>query len=476
MQYHPWTEGVARRALAELQANTLSNIARDRRFATLKQGEAPFLPARPVADSPFSVFASAAIEMSAAQTSQNQHHRVQLLDRGERLMRDLSHQLLEKRRPDSLDRRLLPVAQQWLAVIKDEQVRLKQEQVEHPRLPECFIAGPALRKEPGTPFKGRRDLARLVDHELASEQRGPLVLWGQRRMGKTSFLQMAPDLLGGGTKICVVNFQSLSGSVHRAAPHRWVCAEVAAAIGIDAPPEGPWGVALDWLTAVESCLAASNERLLVAIDEVERLEDEIHAGQTNHDFLDFVRAAGDRLLRVRMLLVSGLPLQRLGPHWVDRIISAKLYELGYLEADAAEELVRRPIPEFPDIYPAGGVEKILRQTNCHPYLIQLVCDQLVRQLNGKQQLRASMADIERAIDESFTATALFSELWDRQMQAREQQWLRLLTQGAAVTQADGALRELEQHQFVLREHGQYRIAVPMFESWIRDNRLDVAPG
>ena len=115
------------------------------------------------------------------------------------------------------------------------------------------------------------------------------------------------------------------------------------------------------------------------------------------------------------------------------------------------------------------------QTNCHPYLIQLVCDQLVRRLNGKQQLQASIDDIEWAIDESFTKTALFSELWDRQMQPREQQWLRALAQGSAVTGPDGALRELVQHQFVLREQGQYRIAVPMFESWIRDDRLDAVP-
>lgn len=321
-------------------------------------------------------------------------------------------------------------------------------------------------------FKGRRDLVRLVDNELASEQPGPLLLWGQRRMGKSSLLQMVPDLLGGGTKLCIVNFQLLSGSCYRATPHRWICAEVALAMRVEPPPDGPWCLALDWLATVDERLAASNERLLVAIDEVEALEREIRNGQTNHDCLDFIRAAGDRLSRVRLLLVSGLPLQRLGPHWVDRVISVRLCELGYLEREAADELVRRPIPGFPDIYPQGGVEWILEQTNCHPYLIQLICTQLVYRLNNEGKSKASTDDIEWSIDDAFRQTVLFEELFDRQMLPGEKHWLRLLAQGNSVFEPDGALRDLEQHQFVVQENGRYRIAVPMFASWIRDKRLE----
>jgi AAA+ ATPase superfamily predicted ATPase len=123
--------------------------------------------------------------------------------------------------------------------------------------------------------------------------------------------------------------------------------------------------------------------LLVVIDEVERIEDGIVAGWCTTDVLDFLRAAGEDLLRIRFLLLSAYTLRRLGRHWTDRLISVTVRPLSYLADADARELICLPVDDFPAIYPEGGVERIVAATRGHPYLVQKTCDNLVKLLNAR---------------------------------------------------------------------------------------------
>ena len=170
------------------------------------------------------------------------------------------------------------------------------------------------------------------------------------------------------------------------------------------------------------------------------------------------------------LLVSAYPLARLGPHWPDRLISALSREITYLLPDEARELVCHPTPDFPDIYPEGAVDHLLADTHGHPYLIQLVCDELCRRLNEQQRMHADPDDVQAAIDAAFGKTSLFDELW-RQHNEPEQTWLRTLaTEPRSVDRPDESLRSLTRTHFVELVSGQYQIAVAMFAAWIRDQK------
>jgi len=243
-----------------------------------------------------------------------------------------------------------------------------------------------------------------------------------------------------------MDFGHLEGSPHRGAPHRWVLELLAKAVqGAPSLPEpGPWLPTLEWLAKVEPLLEERNQRCLVAIDEVENLQDGIAHGWSDPGFLRFVRAAGDQLRRIRFLLVSAHPLERLGHDWTDRLISAVPYTLTYLEEDAARDLVTRPCDEFPDIYPEGGVQRILAETRCQPHFTQAVCDALVRRLNADKRLTATNLDIERAIDSAYNAQShVLQELWQMQT-PDEQAWLRRLASNKEkVTEPDSALVSLE---------------------------------
>ena len=183
---------------------------------------------------------------------------------------------------------------------------------------------------------------------------------------------------------------------------------------------------------------------------------------------DLVRAAGDSLHRVRFLLLTAYSLDGLGPHWLDRLVSALQRQVGYLDEPDARNLVTEPIEGFPDIYPPGGVDRILRETHCHPYLIQLVCDHLTKRLNDNSRLKADDGDLEAAFDLATAQTPLFPELW-RQRSEDEKAILKALALGQdPPDQTRPTLRQLEKQGYVTRRDNRPTIAVPLFSAWIQD--------
>jgi hypothetical protein len=347
---------------------------------------------------------------------------------------------------------------------------------EHPQVPLVFVAGVPLTPSDESLFVGRRDLVRLLDQDLAAERPVPMVLLGPRRMGKSTLLNFLPRLLGTGTRVVRLDFQGLSGNPLRGEPHRWVAAEVAKSLaGVSPPPEkASWGATLDWLSTLEEPLASSDLRLLIALDEVEGLERGVREGWSDPAFLDFLRAAGDRLRRSRFLLVTAHPFSRLGPHWSDRLISAQTRRIEPLAEEEARALLTRPVEAFPDIYPPGGVERLLTATACHPYLLQLTAYDLTRRLNDAGRLKATDDDLTAALDQALEENNLFQYVWN-DLTATEQRLLAALARGeepsgVGADELSQARRELAREQLIRRngEGEGWRVAVPLFARWIRE--------
>ncbi len=472
----------------ELQARSLERAARERRYASATALALPFLQGRGAWRSPFlgsyldtvDSIAAAAQDLEAARSTGNQHQRRQALARARKKLERNFDRLTATHHLTRDERPFLRVLKRWLDRVADEEEALALLEREHPQVPLVFVAGVPLTPADESLFVGRTDLARLLDQDLAAERPVPLVLLGQRRMGKSTLLNFFPRLLGTGTRIVLLDFQGLSGNPLRGAPHRWVAAQVAAALanmGVKAaswpPQEALWSATLDWLSTLEEPLAASGRRLLIALDEVEGLERGIKEGWSDPAFLDFLRAAGDRLRRSRFLLVTAHPFSRLGPHWSDRLISAQTRRIEPLAEQDARALLTRPVEGFPDIYPPGGVERLLAETACHPYLLQLTAYDLTRRLNDAGRLKATDDDLTAALDRALEENNLFQNLWD-DFTAIEKGLIAALARGEELTAATGAdeisqaRRDLAREQLIRQGGEGWRVAVPLFARWIRE--------
>jgi hypothetical protein len=465
---------IAKVVITELQARDLERAARNRLFTRAAALDFPYLPHPHAARTDHSlasilVFQSAAQDLIAGGSSQRQ--RRIYLDRAYDTIERFHTTIATTRRPDPLARRLVPTAALWLDVLREERRRLARQAAKNPEIPAAFIAGSALTPsdtENRPLFKGRDDVIKLIQHDLSPNRRGVLLVIGQRRMGKTSLRNYLPTYLGTNI-VAVSDFQPLSGDPHRATPHLRILSAITSALPTAPPPptSAAWGDALSYLQALDRTL--TDRTLFVVIDEVERLEDGIRAGWTTPDFLDFLRACGDSLRRIRFLLLTAYPLHRLGPHWVDHLVSVTSRTISYLDERDARELMVAPIPDFPDIYPPGGVDQILTATGRHPYLLQKVGDELVRLLNAERRRKATDADLEKVFDAVVTGADLFDELW-RQRTDDERAALRRMAAAGAPIEPDAAALQLVREGYVEKRDGKVSIAVPLFREWIADTQ------
>lgn len=478
----PGLQRTVDRVTTELQSRALERAVRNRLYERLSDFDLPFLPPPTSLDdnSPLRHFHAAGRDLAAGGTSQRHRHAALL--RAQRLMQTFRQSPTPRektRRP--LHERLQATARLWLDVIEDELRKLSREASENPEVPPVFVAGIALtpeRPDETSLFKGRRDVSREIEHDLMPDRRGVIVLQGQRRMGKSSLARWLPRLLGTGTTVVTADFQGLSGHPQRAAPHRIVLDAIAHTPDLtlpSAPPESErWSDALTWLRALDASLP-DNHAVLVVIDEVERLQTGLDEGWTAPDFLDFLRAAGDALRRVRFLLLTAYPLARLGEHWIDRLISVTPRAISYLDEPDARELLVRPVPDFPDIYPDGGVDRIVRETGRHPFLLQKVGDELVRRVNARPDVRdrkkATDDDITRAFDTVIENGIPFAELW-RQRTPPERKALARIAHDGATTERTAVLRQLTREGYLVEREGRWEFAVPLFRAWVEAHTED----
>jgi len=143
--------------------------------------------------------------------------------------------------------------------------------------------------------------------------------------------------------------------------------------------------------------------------------------------------------------------------------------ISYLDEEDARELLTHPIPEFPDVYPEGGVDLILEQTGRHPYLLQKAGDDLCRLLNSRGGLRRAAPDeLTEVFDGMIRDVQVFDELW-RSRTDDEQASLRRIASSDEPADLDPAALQLAREGYLERRGDKVAFAVPLFREWIRTN-------
>ncbi|MEW5869567.1 MAG: ATP-binding protein [Chloroflexota bacterium] len=316
----------------------------------------------------------------------------------------------------------------WGALFEAELAALAQQE----RIPNVYVAGSPLAQD-SRAFKGRRDLFRALEAELASPagQRPAVLLYGSRRMGKTSALRQLPSRLGPQIVPVMVDLQEAATAQDAAGLLYLLASGVrqgAAACRHLALPElprqalqdDPYLAFQDWLRPVEAAL--EQRWVLLALDEFEALGEMLAAGRLDERIFSLLRALIQHHPRFTLLLSGAHTLEDLPSLWSHYLINVRLLKIGPLQPAEARELVERPIADFPLRYAPGAAERLLALTGCQPLLLQAACRDLVNALNERPAVEAQpgaaptwlaeLADVERALDSALVSAAgYFSDLW-----------------------------------------------------------------
>jgi hypothetical protein len=315
--------------------------------------------------------------------------------------------------------RFRPIAIRWQHIVADYIQTLIAATELHQEIDDPYIFGVPLNEQVQL-FMGRTSIGIRIEKLILDRRRPPLLLYGQRRMGKTSLLYNLGRLL---PKSIIPMFVDLQGAPTSASDHAGFLYNLARGMtysakrqaGLTLPPltrealtDDPFTTFDEWLDDVEQTL--DNNTALLALDEFEVLDKALTEGRFSEaDVLGMLRHLIQHRPRFKVLLAGSHTIEEF-QRWASYLINVQVVPISYLNEPEARQLIERPIPEFTLRYEPDAVERVLSLTRCHPCLVQLLCSEIVA-LKNEQEVSirrlATVADVEAAIPEALSSGSFF---------------------------------------------------------------------
>jgi hypothetical protein len=285
---------------------------------------------------------------------------------------------------------------------------------------------------PGTPlqpdsaiFFGRQDLFQFIHENMGSASRqNILVLVGQRRVGKTSFLRRLPLHLGDTYLPIYLDGQSLGidpGMANFFFDLALYIVDALAERGIEIEElavedfaERPTGFFKQ--TFLPRVLEAiGDRRLLLLFDEFEELEMRVTSGKLEPSIFAFFRHLMQHEGRLGFVFVGTHRLEELTADYWSILFNIALYKrVSFLDPEAARALIVEPVAAYNLLYDDLALDKILRVTAGHPYFIQLICHALVNRANRLSRGYLTIQDVNDVLGEMIEmGEAHFAFLWEQ---------------------------------------------------------------
>ncbi|MCB0107255.1 MAG: hypothetical protein KDE53_15150 [Caldilineaceae bacterium] len=392
--------------------------------------------------------------------------------------------------------RFRPVATQWRDVVAQAVQRLDEQFEERQEIANPYVVGVPLTKHQDI-FVGRDDISRQIESILRSQNHPPILLYGQRRMGKTSLIYNLRWMLPNRILPLIVDLQGPAGLARNHAGFLYNLAKgivlSAGHQGITLPPltheqleTDPFTHFDDWLDVVEAgVIANGRELVLLALDEFEALDGAFARGRLDADMvLGVLRHMIQHRMRFKLLLAGSHTLAEF-TRWSSYLINAQLIHLSYLSHQETVQLIEQPIQNFQLSYLRDATAQIIFLTRGHPYLTQLLCSEIVFAQNQKPiagRRLATKQDVELAANAVLRrGQQFFADIANNQLTADARasvMRLARLVQPANDSPAGALFRPEElsptvqqillERELIEPTNGHYRFQVELIRRWFAE--------
>ena len=391
--------------------------------------------------------------------------------------------------------RFRPIAYSWYEIVTDyvrelaEVVELRQE-IDNP-----YIIGVPLTEQQEIFVKpvdlSGTYISTRIEQLLLDRRRPPLLLYGQRRMGKTSLLNNLGRLL---PSTIIPMFVDLQGPVSSASDSAGFLYNIARSMADSAKRQSaltlpslkretlqddPFTRFDEWLKEVEKAL--QQNIALLAFDEFEALDNAITKGRFDEeDVLGMLRHLIQHRPRFKVLLAGSHTIEEF-QRWASYLINVQVVHISYLKEPEARQLIEQPVKDFTLRYELNAVDLVLQLTRCHPFLIQLLCAEIIALKNEQDpsiRRLATLADVEAAIPDALSVGSFFfADIQSNQADAAGLAILQFLAargEGATVSlqtilqqfpHKSDALNLLLQRELIEEVSEGYRFQVELIRRW-----------
>ena len=380
------------------------------------------------------------------------------------------------------------IALKWRNIVEQYAKELLNRQ----EIPNPYAYGLPLNKKVHEVFAVRSDVTTHIKLLLQTRHCPPLLLYGQRRTGKTTLLVNMDTLL---PSTFIMFFVDCQGPVASAPDHAGFFYNLGRAmIGAeknypdltfppldkDALRADPFTYFDKWLDNLEQ--ATGDKILLLALDEFVVLDQAFQNGYLQlQAILGMFRHLIQHRPRFRVLFAGTHTFADL-QQWASYLINVKTVHISYLSAHDARKLIEQPIKYFSLRYSPKALQRVITVTRAHPALVQLLCGEIVLRKNLQsvnQRFKVQVDDVEEAIPNALKYGSLFfADIQHNQVDKTGTAVLRFIAskgEGTVVSQPDlqtqfatdltETLALLEQREIIERVDDGYRFQIELVRRW-----------
>ncbi|MEG4489401.1 ATP-binding protein [Microcoleus sp. D2_18a_B4] len=350
----------------------------------------------------------------------------------------------------------------------------------------------------GNLFVGREDILKeLKEVWILSQHLQSVVIYGHRRMGKTSILINVANSLGSQVKVAYVNLLRLGDSPQGVAEVLMAISdEISDAVNLPPPADAdllnlPYRTFERYLKQVEANLSETG--LIIALDEFEKIEKLIEKGKIDSDFMEVLRGMVQMSPKIAFALAGLHTLDEMTGDYSHPFFASFInIKVSFMESAATRQILANPHEDFLLDYAPKALSAIYAWTAGQPYLVQLVGFQLVRRYNeqvfemgNSRDPVFTVEDVRAVINnpEFFQrGRYYFDGVWGQAARGApgQQEILRAIAphpegldintlaeiSGMNETNLQQALNSLIRHDVVWEIDGKWRIIVELFRVWV----------
>jgi hypothetical protein len=378
-------------------------------------------------------------------------------------------------------------AESWLAIAQRQHDKTRAQMRREPA-PQVFRAGEPVESDTEA-FVPRMPIIEQLEGQIMLATGYPgLLIGGRRRMGKSTLIRNLSGFIPESVKVVPISMQQARAFTSLAYLCDLIADEVGNAAGLTKRPasdDSPLVRLFDQLTNANRALATAEQRVLLAIDEFEKIDTKIGEGVFPTDLLSTVRESIQSHRRIIWAFVGVGDLAELThASWASYFVGLRSITLPPFTADETRRLLTEPLaqsrlwraraqtaPHFdPSFWGKGGIERIHTEAGGWPHLVQLLAETAVELANNQQLAALDAGLLEQAIDEAAErGTVVLSELFEGECRTPAE-WQFLLGFRETETQPrpsdEQIRRSLRRRLLIVEEGEQWRLRVPLMRRWL----------
>ncbi len=305
--------------------------------------------------------------------------------------------------------RFLAVTSHWVTLIEQRLTEMATKEHHVDEIFNPYVCGIPLNENQEL-FVGRMDIFERIERLILNEQRPPLLLYGQRRMGKTSLLLNLGRILPDAIIPMYLDSQALGGVLDFSELFYGMVQQMSLAasryrniilppINLEQLKESPFLAFLEWIIDLDLYLVHNNKIALWLIDEFETFNHWAELKAANiQELLNLFRHVVQHHPNIKVLFSGTHHLSEM-ESWAGSLVNTQVIKIGCLKPEEAETLIQRPTRNFNLTYPQFALDWILNLTGGHPHLIQLFCYELILIKNEQpvsQRVDVTIGNLEEA--------------------------------------------------------------------------------